>query len=271
MLKRFFLFIIPITFFVLFFACSSETKKPIDESRKIVFGTTIGDFGDMVKDSIGPQLEKKGYQVSLTEYSEYTIINKSLAEGSIDINVFQHRPYFYYFIAGHHLDLVEVFEVPTDPLGIYAGQLSDLNTDKKEITIGIPNDPTNIARSLLALQDVVFIELDPSANRTFLNLKDITYYNRPIKFIELDAAQLTRSRKKLDFTVINGNYAISSGIDLNSALFQEKGQDYINMAAVRAEDKDTQWVKDVKEAYYSDEFKTYIKRKFKGYIYPEDW
>ena len=30
--------------------------------KEIVFGTTVGDFGDMVKDQIQPVLEKKGYR-----------------------------------------------------------------------------------------------------------------------------------------------------------------------------------------------------------------
>jgi len=38
----------------------------IDEAKKeIVIGTTVGDFADMVTDSIKPQLEAKGYKVKL--------------------------------------------------------------------------------------------------------------------------------------------------------------------------------------------------------------
>ncbi|MBN3860148.1 hypothetical protein GKC56_06505 [Neisseriaceae bacterium PsAf] len=252
-------------------ACSSQPEQSIDESKKIVFGTTIGDFGDMVKESIIPQLEKKGYQVTLKEFSDYVLLNKSLAEKNIDINVFQHRPYFYYFIKQQNLDLVEAFEAPTAALGIYSGKSTDLNTDKAELTIGIPNDPTNLARALLLLDDIGYIKINPEADKTLVTTKDIQTYNRPIKLVEIEAAQLPRSRDDLDFAVINGNYAKSSGIDLTTALAQEKGKEYINIAAIRTQDKDSKWIKDVQDAYNSDEFKAYAKEKFKGYNYPENW
>ena len=61
--------------------------------KEIVFGTTVGDFGDMVKDQIQPALEKKGYTVKLVEFTDYVRPNLALAEGELDINIFQHKPY----------------------------------------------------------------------------------------------------------------------------------------------------------------------------------
>lgn len=63
------------------------------EKKEIVFGTTAGDFGDMVKDQIQPALEKKGYKVKLIEFTDYVRPNLALAEGELDINIFQHKPY----------------------------------------------------------------------------------------------------------------------------------------------------------------------------------
>ncbi|RAJ09888.1 NLPA lipoprotein [Aeromonas salmonicida] len=39
--------------------------------NEIVIGTTVGDFADMVTDSIKPQLEAKGYKVKLVEFTDY--------------------------------------------------------------------------------------------------------------------------------------------------------------------------------------------------------
>ena len=66
---------------------------PVVEKAEIRFGTTPGDFGDMVRDQIQPMLEKKGYKVTVTEYPDYVTPNKALAENAIDINIFQHKPY----------------------------------------------------------------------------------------------------------------------------------------------------------------------------------
>ena len=45
----------------------------------------------------------------------------------------------------------------------------------------------------------------------------------------------------------------------------------MNWSAVRASDKDSKWVKDVTDAYNSDEFKSYAHQKFVGYKYPAAW
>ncbi|MGL6050863.1 MAG: MetQ/NlpA family ABC transporter substrate-binding protein, partial [Aeromonas salmonicida] len=43
--------------------------------KEIVIGTTVGDFADMVTDSIKPQLEAKGYKVKLVEFTDYVTPN----------------------------------------------------------------------------------------------------------------------------------------------------------------------------------------------------
>ena len=87
----------------------------------------------------------------------------------------------------------------------------------------------------------------------------------------MEAANLPRSRQDVDFAIVNGNYAMSSGMKLAEALFQEPSFAYINWSAVRTADKDAQWVKDVTAAYNSQEFKDYAHKRFVGYKYPAVW
>ena len=58
---------------------------------------------------------------------------------------------------------------------------------------------------------------------------------------------------------------------LTETLFQEPSFAYVNWSAVKTADKDSQWLKDVTEAYNSDAFKAYAKQRFEGYKYPEIW
>lgn len=74
-------------------AASAASAPTTGEKKEIVIGTTVGDFGDMVKDQIQPALEKQGYQVKLVEFTDYVRPNLALAEGELDLNVFQHKPY----------------------------------------------------------------------------------------------------------------------------------------------------------------------------------
>ncbi|HHK5576754.1 TPA: MetQ/NlpA family ABC transporter substrate-binding protein [Neisseria polysaccharea] len=239
--------------------------------KEIVFGTTVGDFGDMVKEQIQPELEKKGYTVKLVEFTDYVRPNLALAEGELDINIFQHKPYLDDFKKEHNLDITEAFQVPTAPLGLYPGKLKSLEEVKDGSTVSAPNDPSNFARALVMLNELGWIKLKDGINPLTASKADIAENLKNIKIVELEAAQLPRSRADVDFAVVNGNYAISSGMKLTEALFQEPSFAYVNWSAVKTADKDSQWLKDVTEAYNSDAFKAYAHKRFEGYKYPAAW
>lgn len=246
-------------------AQKQETKKTIK------FGTTAGDFGDMVKEKIKGILEKEGYKVELTEFSDYVRPNLALAEGAIDVNVFQHKPYLDDFAKTHNLDLTPVFMVPTAPLGIYPGKLKKLDEVKDGSTVSLANDPSNLARALVMLDTFGWIKINPQIDPLTVSVKDIIENKHNIKLVELEAAQIPRSRSDVDFAVVNGNYAVSSGIPLTEALYQEPSYAYVNVGVIRTSDKDAPWVQDVIKAYKSQEFKDYCYTRFPGYKYPLEW
>ena len=67
--------------------------------------------------------------------------------------------------------------------------------------------------------------------------------------------------------VINGNYAISGGLKLSDALYNEQIlAGYFNVIAVRGTDIDTQFTKDIVEIVKSDAFKKVIEDSSKQYI-----
>ena len=251
-------------------AAASSANNGV-EKKEIVFGTTVGDFGDMVKDQIQPALEKKGYTVKLVEFTDYVRPNLALAEGELDINIFQHKPYLDDFKKEHNLDITEAFQVPTAPLGLYPGKLKSLEEVKDGSTVSAPNDPSNFARALVMLNELGWIKLKDGINPLTASKADIAENLKNIKIVELEAAQLPRSRADVDFAVVNGNYAMSSGMKLTEALFQEPSFAYVNWSAVKTADKDSQWLKDVTEAYNSDAFKAYAHKRFEGYKYPAAW
>ncbi len=250
---------------------TASASAPAVEKTEIKFGTTPGDFGNMVKDVIKPMLEKQGYKVSLTEFPDYVTPNKALAEGAIDINIFQHKPYLDGFKAENKLDLTEVFQVPTAPLGLYPGKLSKLDQVKNGSTVAVPDDPSNFARALVMLSQLGWVKLKAGIDPLKASKADIAENVKGIKLVEMEAANLPRSRQDVDFAIVNGNYAMSSGMKLTEALYQEPSFAYINWSAVRTADKNSKWVKDVTAAYNSDEFKKYAHQKFVGYKYPEAW
>lgn len=250
---------------------TSTASSEAIEKKEIIIGTTVGDFADMVRDQIKPALEKQGYQVKLLEFTDYVRPNMALADHSIDINIFQHKPYLDDFVQARNLPLMPIFQVPTGPLGIYAGKLDNLDKLTEGSSISVPNDPSNLARGLVMLDKLGWIKLKDNINPLKASLADIAVNPKNLKLTPLEAAQLPRSRNDVDFAVINGNYATSSGLKFSSALFLEPGYTYVNWAAIRTADKDAKWVKDITAAYNSEEFKQYAFKRFAGYKYPESW
>lgn len=256
-------------------ACNSDDKSSADnvtaEVKKIRIGTTVGDFADMVTDSVKPQLEKKGYEVELVVFTDYVLPNRALADGSLEINTFQHLPYLNSFKTLNELDLTEVFQIPTGPLGIYSGKKDNLNNIGRGSRFAMPNDPSNFSRSLALLVDAGIITLKPGTDSLKATKNDIADNPHNIEIVMIEAPQLPRVRPDVDYVIIPGNYAASSNIPFTDALFADPGFVFINWAAVKTKDIDAPWLKDVTEAYNSEEFKAYAAERFAGYKYPQAW
>ena len=70
--------------------CGSQKASA---AKDITIGVCAGPYGDMVKKAIAPSLEKKGYKVSVREFSDYVLPDQALANGEIDANLMQHTAY----------------------------------------------------------------------------------------------------------------------------------------------------------------------------------
>ncbi|MGK5064077.1 MetQ/NlpA family ABC transporter substrate-binding protein [Janthinobacterium sp. LB3P112] len=247
-------------------ATFAHAKDPKD----ITIGTSAGPYADQIKLGIKPILEKQGYKVRLVEFNDYIQPNFALAEGSLDANVFQHIVYLKKFALEHKLALTDLITIPTAPIAIYSKKHKTLDGVKEGTTVGLPNDPTNQARALVLLDQLGWIKLRASFDPVRASEKDIAVNTKKIKLLPLEAAQLPRSLGDTDYSFINGNYALASGLKLTDALVAEKiSPNYINLVAVRTADKDKQFAKDLAAAYRSREFLDITNKHFAGYSKPD--
>ena len=247
-------------------ASFAHAKDPKD----ITIGTSAGPYADQIKLGIKPILEKQGYKVKLVEFNDYIQPNFALAEGSLDANVFQHIVYLKKFAAEHKLALTDLITIPTAPIAIYSKKHKTLEAVKEGTTVGLPNDPTNQARALVLLDQLGWIKLRDNFDPVRASEKDIAVNTKKIKLLPLEAAQLPRSLGDTDYSFINGNYALASGLKLTEALVAEKiSPNYINLVAIRTADKDKQFARDLAAAYRSREFLDITNKHFAGYSKPD--
>jgi D-methionine transport system substrate-binding protein len=244
------------------------------DTEKIVVGIAPGPYGDLFKDAIEPSLKNKCYEVSYTQFSDYVQPNLALSNKAINVNIFQHGTYLRKFSADKGLKLSEVISVPTASLGIYSKKFKSVSEIKPNSVVTIPNDPTNLARALIYLESAGLIKIKPNIDSTKASERDILENPKNLKFKPIEAAQIPRTVDSVDVAVANGNFAISAGIYKDAIDRETLIPEYINVIAVRTEDIDKKFVKDIKEIVLSEEFAKAVndpKNIYKDFQKPTWW
>ena len=256
-------------------ACDGGDKAKKDtskatETKDIKIGATAGPYSDMLKKAIVPGLEKKGYKVEVTEFSDYIQPNKALDSGDIDANLFQHSVYLNNFNKENGTKLKPLIIVPTAPMGFFSKKYKTVDDIKDGATIAVANDPSNEARTLKSLQDQGLIKINDKIDQLKASTKDIKENPKHLKFQEIEAAGLPRAVESADLVGVPGNFALAAGMKLQDAVFLENMPDqFRNIVAVREADAKSQLSKDIIEVVKSAEFEKVIDTDFKGFGKPE--
>jgi D-methionine transport system substrate-binding protein len=236
------------------------------QTQTVRIGVTPGPHAQILE-AVKPLAAQKGLDIKLIEFSDYVVPNAALAAGDIEANSFQNQPYLDNQKADRGFKIETAALTVNFPIGVYSKKHKSFEALPNGATISIPNDPTNGGRALLVLQDKGLIKLKDNVGYKPTPL-DITDNPKKIKFVEIEAAQAPRVLDDVDAAVINTNYATQAGLDpVKDPIAREnpKGP-YVNLIAVRSEDKDKPWVKTLVEAYRSPEVKKFVEEKFKGSV-----
>lgn len=237
-----------------------------ENENLIRVGVCAGPYEDMFKEGIQPELEKKGYEIKYVDFSDYVLPNNALAESEIDVNVFQHSTYLKKFSEEHSLDLTYITEIPTAAMGVFSNSFDSIDTVAEGSEAAIPNDDTNLARALRVLEQTGIIRLSDEIDKSKATVNDIVENPKSLVFREVNAEVLPTVLDSTGLAVINGNYAISAGLNLADAVYNEQlGEGYYNVIAVRSEDKESSFSKDIVSIVHSDSFRNVIEDESKIY------
>lgn len=152
--------------------------------------------------------EKYNLDVELVTFTDYVTPNAALDDGSIDANAFQHKPYLDKQIADRGYKLAIVGNTFVYPIAGYSKQIKSVDELQDGARIAVPNDPTNLGRSLLLLQQQGLLKLREDVG-LLATVRDIVENPKKLEILELDAAQLPRSLDDVALSIINTTYASS--------------------------------------------------------------
>jgi D-methionine transport system substrate-binding protein len=233
-------------------------------AETIRVGVTAGPHAE-VTDVVRKVAADRGLDLKVIEFTDYVVPNQALALGDLEANSFQHEPYLKNQISKTGWKIVKVANTIASPQGVYSLKYKKLADLPEGARVAIANDPSNGARGLMILALHGLIKLkDP--NNVASTIADITDNPKKLRFVELDAAQLPRSLGDVDLVSINNNYAVQAGLNPAVDAIAREAADgpWVNILAVREEDKDKPWVKQLIDAYHSDEVKAFLEKRFKG-------
>lgn len=252
-------------------ACGTASAKESD-GKTIRLAASPGPYSELFKKGVAPILEKKGYAIKVTTFSDAQQANDSLNEGSTDLNVDQHTAYMDAYNEKKGGKLAALIPIPSVPAGLYSTKHKSVEEIQEGATIAVSQDPSNLARALRLLEKLGWIKLKADADSALGSINDVESNPKNLNLKTLDNGQIPRALDDVDYGVVTGSWSYSAKLDPKLELAQETLKpEYEIVAVTRQNEVDKQWARDVEAAYKSSEFQNYLaENNATGYWFVPD-
>jgi D-methionine transport system substrate-binding protein len=184
--------------------------------------------------------KEEGIDVEVVNFSEYPQLNPALSEGEIDLNQFQHLVYLAQYNEGAGDDLQPIGATAIYPLALYSQKHASVDEIPEGGTVVVPNDESNLARSLLVLQSAGLVTLEGGGS-SISTLDDVDQAASKVTVTTVDAALTATSLPDADAVIINNDFVADAGLTADDAIATDDPEDpnslaYVNVFAARADD-----------------------------------
>jgi D-methionine transport system substrate-binding protein len=239
------------------------------DPQQIRLGTISGPETELMQIAKQVALRNSGLRINIIEFSDYSLPNIALNEGSLDANMFQHQRFLENEIHNRGYHLVAIAKLFVYPMGIYSHKIQQLKELKSHAIVAIPNDPSNEARALLLMSKAGLITLN-TGKGSLITPRDIVQNPKQLVIKELDAAQLARALADVDLAVINTNYAVLAHLytQQNALFAEDKNSSYANRLVVNTKDQNDPKFINLIKAIHSKEVLAAAERLFHGEAIP---
>lgn len=236
-----------------------ESSSAGGEKKELTYAKGSGPYTILFEEHIIPILEKQGYTFKVSELSlQYA--DEAIADGDVDFSVEQHVAYMEAFNKSYNSNLVALTPIPTVPASIFSETHSSLDEISDGMKIAVPQDEGNMARAFVMLQDIGWIKLKEGTDYATASPEDVAENPYNLEFLDIATNIIATTLADYDYGIITGSIVYNAGLDPSTALFNENlTEKFWLQVVVKDADKDTQWAKDIVEAYQSKEFTDWLK------------
>lgn len=240
-------------------ACSSDESSDAakgDESNPVIIGV-VNAAADDQWSVFEEQAEAEGISVEIKDLGDYSLPNAALTSEEIDLNQFQHLQFLAEYNTNTGEDLTPIGATAVYPLSLYSSKYTSVDEIPAGAEIAIPNDPTNLARALLVLQDAGLLKLKDGGSSVSTEL-DVLADESTVTVTPVDATQTAVNLDSIDGAVVNNDFIKDAGLSADAALYQDSAEaegarPYINVWVSRAADKDDETFLKLVEISHSPE------------------
>ena len=251
-------------------AQSSAAQSASAETPVTVKIGLTGTFNEDIWAPAAEELAAEGINLEFVQFSNFSLPNQALVNGEIDLNAFQHHAFLNNEVTSNGYAITPIGDTYIVAMNVYSNSLSSLDELKDGDQIAVPNDATNEGRALKLLESAGLLTIDPAAGAS-PEISDITDYKVQVKFVEMDANLVASALPDVAAAVINGNYALDSGLKADDAIFKETeyaDDSYFGLIAARAEDAENPVYQRIVEAYQSQKTIDVFNDEFAGFFVP---
>ena len=250
---------------VLFLAACSEDDNAGDSGDKVKVKIGVNGADGELWPILKEKAAKENIEIELIEFQDYTLPNNALAQGDLDMNAFQHIAFLGQYVKESGEDIVPIGSTMLAPMGLYSEKIKDVSELQKGDKIAIPDDPSNQARALRLLEGADLITLADDFGM-FGDPSQVVDNPLNLEIIPMTAQQTPRVLPDVAGSIINNGIAGQAGFSPNEdPILKEEVTDdsthpYVNVLAVRSEDKNNETYLRLVELYQDADVEEAIKK-----------
>lgn len=270
-MKKIFGILSTLTLAVLITSCGGADKNESKEALKL---GVVGERNVEYEDAIKRYEKDTGKKIELVRFNDYNQPNDALKDGDIDLSSFATYIFIEDYNKNQNADFTYLADTIISPMGVYSQKIKDTGEIPEGGKIAIPVEVSNNSRALYILESAGVIKIKEGSG-DFITLDDIAENPKNIEFVELPADQVSRALEDVDAALINSDMAMEAGLSpTEDSIFledpeNERVKNFINVIAVKENNKDNEDIKNFIENYYlTDETKKVIEDEYKGAVIP---
>lgn len=251
---------------------NNDNKAENEEEVELKVGASSVPHAEILEEAV-PLLEEKNIKLTIEEYEDYVLPNDDLDNGELDANYFQHIPYLEQQVQDTGYDITHIGGVHIEPIGVYSKSLDKIEDIEEGTEVVLSNSVSDQGRILQLFEEHDLITLKEDIVKDDATIDDIEENPKNLTFSpDYEPRILPEIYESEDdiLVVINTNYAIQGGLDpIKDSLFiEEEDSPYVNIIAVREEDKDNKALHTLLEVLRSEEIHDFINEKYEGAVIP---